>query len=366
MEKMTTIVEQSNQNNKKNAFPGTHTGKSAAKKTIRENHTRKNHRAQGGSRSPLIYEVAYRTENMPREEWLERRNEGIGGSDIAAILNMSRYKSRRVLWMEKTGIKPQDDLSSVEAVHFGNVLEDVVAKEFSDRTGLRVRRRFAMLRRKDKPYMTANVDRLIIGRREGLECKTAHDRKADEWSTDEVPTEYFLQCQWYMAVTGFKRWHIAVLIGGNKFFYHDIERDDELIALMEREADTFWNDEVMGNQAPDWSGADDESAVLLAAHPVSDKKADPIELDPEAYAGMLDHYDKIKAELSDLEKEKRAIENQIKEQIGDGYRAEIGDRTVTWSTFEQKRIDSKRLKEEAPELFEKYAKSSVGQRFIVK
>ena len=59
--------------------------------------------------------------------------------------------------------------------YFGNVLEEVVAQEFAKRTGLKVQRRNAILQHPAYPWMLANVDRLIVGERIGLECKTASE-----------------------------------------------------------------------------------------------------------------------------------------------------------------------------------------------
>ena len=107
----------------------------------------------------------------------------------------------------------------MKSAYFGNVLEEVVAQEFAKRTGLKVQRRNAILQHPAYPWMLANVDRLIVGERIGLECKTASEYLKKEWEGEEIPVTYLLQCQHYMAVTGYEAWWIAVLIGGNKFVY---------------------------------------------------------------------------------------------------------------------------------------------------
>lgn len=349
---------------KKRDFRGTE--KRASKKTSKESipsviHLDKRRRRKG----MRIYKVYAETSGISRDEWLRLRNNGIGGSDIAAILNMSRYSSRRILWLEKTGVKPPDDLSHVEAIHWGNVHEDAVAREFMERTGVQVRKRQAILQRKDKPFMFANVDRLVLGKLEGLECKTAHEYKKGEWSEDSIPDEYFFQCQWYMAVTGFERWHIAALIGGNKFYINTIERDDELIAVMEQEAENFWLNEVKGDQVPAWGGTDDEKEYLASLHD-RDEKDKEIELAPELYSGILKHYEEIKKQMTELEKEKKAIENDLKAELKDSERAIIGDHRVKWSGYETSRLDTKRMKDEDPEIYEKYVKKSYVRKFEVK
>ena len=74
-----------------------------------------------------------------RDQFLAGRKKGIGGSDVAAILGFSPYKSPYQLWLDKTGRSERKE-SQNESAHFGNLLEDVVAKEFSRRSGMKVQR----------------------------------------------------------------------------------------------------------------------------------------------------------------------------------------------------------------------------------
>ena len=74
------------------------------------------------------------TLSMSHQEWLEDRRKGIGGSDVATILGLNQYKSAYQLWLEKTGQVELKDTES-EPAYWGNVLEEVVAKEFQERTG---------------------------------------------------------------------------------------------------------------------------------------------------------------------------------------------------------------------------------------
>lgn len=74
------------------------------------------------------------TLEMTHDEWLLDRLKGIGGSDVATILGLNQYKSVYQLWLEKTGQVELKDTES-EPAYWGNVLEEVVAKEFQERTG---------------------------------------------------------------------------------------------------------------------------------------------------------------------------------------------------------------------------------------
>jgi len=129
------------------------------------------------------------TKELPREDWLAVRKQGIGSSDAAAAVGLNPYKSQLELWLEKTGRDgnlPKTDPHDEESpAYWGNLLEPIVAAHYSKRTGHRVRRINAVLQHPDpdKGWMLANIDREVIGTGEVqiLECKTAGINGARLW-----------------------------------------------------------------------------------------------------------------------------------------------------------------------------------------
>ena len=119
---------------------------------------------------------------------------GIGGSDAGAIMGVNKYVTRLILYNDKLGLV-EKDLTDNQAVYFGNVLEDVVAQEYSRRTGEKVRRRNQIFRHKQHSWMIANIDRDIVGKKKLLECKTTSAYiNSEEWgrkAPDQVPFHYF-------------------------------------------------------------------------------------------------------------------------------------------------------------------------------
>ena len=115
---------------------------------------------------------------MLTQEQLAARKAGLGGSDVATILGLNPYKTPYQLWLEKTGRVEPDDLSDNFAVKRGNDMEALVAKWFSDETGETVHRVNSTLRKEEHPYLLGHIDRRIVGKKEGLECKTANWRMA--------------------------------------------------------------------------------------------------------------------------------------------------------------------------------------------
>ena len=301
------------------------------------------------------------TANLSREQWLEERRKGIGGSDAAAVAGLSPWKSPVEVWLEKTGqVEPEEP---GEAAYWGTVLEDVVAQEFSKRTGFRVRRRNAILKHPQYEWMIANVDRMLVGSSEGLECKTTSASQAKEWEGDEIPAQYIVQVQHYMAVTGAKAWWLAVLIGGQKFIHKRIERDDELIQqLIEIEKD-FWENHVLANVPPELDGSPASTELVKKMYPQATLPS--VDL-PSQAKELIEELENVKADIKILEEQKNECENKLKQLLGEHEAGRIDDMIVTWKNVTSNRIDTNRLKKEKPEIYEQYLKSSSYRRFEIR
>lgn len=297
--------------------------------------------------------------DFTREEWLAERNKGIGGSDIATILGLNKWKSPLQLFLEKTGKVVAEDLSDKEVIYWGNVLEDVVAKEFERRTGKKVRKRHVMFCDDKYPYMRANVDREVVGENAVLECKTTDKRNADQWVDDQVPANYILQCQWYMMIKGYEKAYIACLIGGNQFVFKEIERDEELIEIIKGKAVEFWETNVLGDVEPDADYMDKAAYKQLTLCP------DAIEL-PDDIDFKIELLEEIKRDEKTLKQTKDKLEAEIKQAM-QGHEVGLTSKyRLNWKKSVQKRFDSKRFKEEQSEIHEKYMKEIQTERLTIK
>ncbi|KXG42859.1 YqaJ viral recombinase family nuclease [Tepidibacillus decaturensis] len=303
------------------------------------------------------------TNDMSREEWLKARRNGIGGSDAAAIAGLNKWKSPVAVYLEKTGMVEVEEVVS-EAAYFGTLLEDVVAQEFSKRTGLKVRRKNAILQHPEHPFMLANIDRLIVGENVGLECKTASEYMKNEWKDDEIPAAYLLQVQHYMAVTGYEAWWIAVLIGGNKFIYKKIERDEEIIEFLINIEKDFWENHVLKQNPPMFDGSEASSSLLKTLYPTAEPDSE-IELESEADV-LIEALEEVSEELKQLEEKKTEYENRLKAMLGEYEKGFSNYHVITWKTVNSTKFDSKTFKKDHPDLFEKYAKQSSYRRFSIK
>lgn len=315
----------------------------------------------------MAMNIAASTKNLARDEWLKIRRKGIGGSDASAVAGLNRYKSPVGVFLDKTGQVEPDEAG--EAAYWGNVLEDVVAKEFTIQTGLRVQRSNKLYQHPQHKFMLGNVDRLILdkdGRGLGvLECKTASAFKMGEWEDDQVPDEYAIQLQHYMAVLGVDYGYFAVLIGGQKFQYKLVERNDRIIDSLIQIEDEFWNKHVVPGIPPMIDGSTASTDLLNHLYPVSTPASEVILDDQQA--GLVQKLVAAKEDAAVAAEQVKRYENELKSIMGENELAiHNGETLVSWKSNDTTRIDSKRLKKEQPDLYEKYSNTTSARRFLVK
>ncbi len=301
------------------------------------------------------------TKRISYEEWKKARKNGIGGSDAAAIAGLNRFKSPLAVYLEKIG--EVDNNVDNEYVYWGSVLEDLVAKEFEKRTGKKVHKVNAILVHPEYPFMIANIDRKVVGEDAILECKTTSAWNAKEWKDDEVPQEYIIQVQHYMAVTGAKKAYIAALIGGNHFEIKEIERDDELIeSLIQIEKD-FWH-LVETKTPPDIDGSKASSEILNILYPAP--TTDEILSLGGDVEKLIEERNALVDQIKQLDEMKTEKENKIKALLGEHETARTNKYFISWKAITSKRFDSKSFKKDYKDLYDKYTKESSYRRLTIK
>lgn len=305
------------------------------------------------------------TLNMTRNEWLAARRNGIGGSDVGSILGFNKYKSPYQVWLDKTGQLEPDDLTS-EPAYWGNVLEEVVAQEFTERTGKRVRRANRMFSHKEYPFLLANIDRDVVGENAILECKTANSFLSSHWEGDNIPEQYIFQVQHYMNVLDRDYAYVAVLIGGQRFLWKKVERDQELIDLIQERLVTFWEVNVKQNIPPAIDGSQATTDFLTDRYK-DDYQGNEITLG-KSEENLITALNEQKETRKIIDETIRQLENELKLKLGEAE-AEVGitpHHIIQWKPITSSRLDTKRIKEEQPDLFERYKKESTYKKMTIK
>lgn len=296
------------------------------------------------------------------------RSKYIGGSDIGAILGLSKFRTPVEVWMEKTG-KETKQLDSLP-LRFGSFAEEFVACEYSRATGIELLHDESIYIHPTHSFMSAHIDRFILGDGAGkpptriLECKTANPFARGEWGepgTDQVPMSYLCQCIWYMAITGIEQCDLAVLFGNSDFRIYEIERDLELEALVIEKALHFWNEYVLKDIAPPAQTEGDYQALF--------KKSDPsktIEANPKTVK-LIGQLQSLSTQSGDVDEQitqiKQHIMNEMKEAEVLSYQGNV---IATWKAPKPSyRLDGKRLELEEKEVFERFKMPVQNSRRLV-
>lgn len=294
---------------------------------------------------------------MNRCEWLKERKKGIGGSDISVIMGVNKWRSKLDLYLDKTS-DTTNEIDS-EIVYWGNVLEPVVANEFMKRTGKAVVESHEIHRHKDYDFFCATVDRLLIDEDAILECKTTSVFNDRLWQDEQIPDSYILQCQWYMYVLDKPKAYIACLIGGQKFVWKEILRNEDLIRMMKEKAFEFWTEHVLKEIPPEDNAVSSET--VLRMYPNSNGKTIDISDIDHDLSDLKTVQENIKV-FQDVEE---SIKNKIKMFLGENEYGKSDRWVVSFKNRTRKTIDTARLKKERPDLYEKYSKKTTSRYLCV-
>lgn len=286
--------------------------------------------------------------------WLEQRTKGVGGSDVAAIMGLSPWRTPLQVWLEKTGRETPQDISEKPYVAFGNTMEPVIGRWYAEQfPTFTVRRVNAICQSISRPWAQASLDYEVNdGRRWGvLEIKTA--RTAQDWQ-DGVPDYYLTQVTHYMSVTGRPFADVAVFFRDTcEYKVFRVERDPEDVAAVDQAVDTFWHDYVEADVMPAITGTEGEMKSLTGWHGLSDGEV-RFTLDPEANQAISDYQDAAAREKQ-AKADKTEAATKLAAQIGKGKGLETDVARVTWVRSEVTKLDAKRLQAEHPEIWQAYS-----------
>ena len=312
------------------------------------------------------------TKQLPREDWLAVRKQGIGSSDAAAAVGLNPYKSQLELWLEKTGrdtalpkLDPQDEESPA---YWGNILEPIVALHYTRRTSNRVRRVNAVLQHPDPKmaWMLANIDREVIGASEVqiLECKTAGINGARLWK-EGVPEYVQLQVMHQLAVTGKQAADVAVLLGGQHLEIHRIERDEQMIARLIDLERLFW-DYVVSDTPPPADGSASAEAALRCLYPKDNGQTLDFSQNTELATTYLE-LKSVRQNIAQQETREAQLEQVLQQAMGEATRIAFAEGYISWKKSKDSTgLDVERMLKDKPYLQARYTKIKTGsRRFLI-
>ena len=267
-----------------------------------------------------------------REAWLGERGKGLGASEVASVLGISKWATPLDVYLVKRGLVVVPDNPAMQR---GRRFEPTAGEMYEELAGeaLIVPPPHALYRHATEPWATCTPDRFAQDGRI-VELKTANWSQAHRWGesgTTEVPDEYFVQVVWQMFVCDRDVATIAALLflREPELRTYTFERDRELERRIVEQARAFWFDHVVAGVPPEMSGGDAASAWIAQRFP-KEQTAKLVEASPEVAAAMAKLRD-VRETVATLKEEDDRLANVIKEAIGEhaGVTAP-GVGTIAW------------------------------------
>lgn len=308
---------------------------------------------------------------------LRDRSKFIGGSDIAAILGVSPWKTAYELWEEKVeGYEKASNEARDKVLNRGKKLEPIVIEMLQEERDVWVLERNQIHVDPEHPFLCAEIDfeYVLQGSIAAAftghpmpedigngDVKTVHPFGAKDWGdegTDEFPVYYCAQFQHGLMVTSRQVCMVAALIGADDLRVYEVKRDEELIAYIRKAAVNFWTNHILAKVPPPIQTSEDAVKMLSrfqgAAFPADD------------YIGrQLQIIKGIKAAEKRLEARREASEMEVKAALvraaeikgitGDAEKFAFvggdGKPLATWNNQTANRLDQKLVKESHPDVY---------------
>jgi putative phage-type endonuclease len=294
------------------------------------------------------------------EAWLELRRQGLGASDMAAVMGVSPYKTPYQLWAEKTGMTPEQKVG--DAARRGVILEDAVGQYYEQERGVKLRKSNGIVRLKKHPRIMASLDRTIVGETKGIvEIKTS---ASPRWSMWPVPPEVMIQVHVQMGIVGAEWCDVVALLGGLVFKIERVEFDAQLWAEIQRSAMLFL--EAIDTKTPPQLEALDAQAYAIATPQESDEFVEADSSLENVYRQLRE----VNAELHFLEEKKGSLEIILKEAIGNKAGLAGAGWTVYWKQARPSQVTDWKMVAQAagalPSVISTYTDTKPGsRRFII-
>ena len=267
------------------------------------------------------------------------RSRGIGSSEIAAIVGQNPWAGKHHIWLRKTG--RLDNFEPTERMLAGQFLEPAIIAMYEHKMGCKVTKPPTVVCEAHR-YVVDSIDGIVDGEKIGIEAKSTHWRNSNAWGkewTDDIPAYYLVQCQWHMGVHELGECHVPVW-NGESFRVYKIVYDEDLFLALVASAQDFWETHVIPDVAPELDG---KQCTTDWVNRQSRRKKEAIEADEEM-AIYLSERDRIDAEVKKLAEARNAIDNKIRNAIGENGGIESGKFKATWSeTQGREKIDVNEL-----------------------
>ncbi len=275
------------------------------------------------------------------------RKTGIGGTDVAAILGLSPWKTPLDVYLEKTTEVP--DIEATLKMDFGNIFERSILEAYTRKTGITVTYPKETILSQTRPYFRANVDG--IGS-DGSVLDAKNTSRRNDWGPEgsaEMPLHYLLQIAFYVHVLDAPEGRMIPFFGGDDLRVYVYKRDMELELKMVEKLDNFWLGHVVTRTPPDPTNLGDVVKLFPKVAKGTFQTADDITF------AQIQELKQVRADISALQNTEDTLKSSIALKIRDADYLVYQDKDLaSFSTQDTTRLNLKLLREEMPDIAKKY------------
>lgn len=298
----------------------------------------------------------------PRDVWLDKRREGIGSSDLPAVMNLSGYRSPLHVYYDKTGALPHDSEEDMgDPARYGILFEEPLAFDWARRNRTVVAP-VGIVAHQSERWQMCSLDRLCaecpLDRDKhslcALEVKCRNAFVAKLWR-DGPPDDVLAQVLWQILVTGLDHIHVVCLIGGNDYRQYTVRRSEheKLVAYLDAEATRLWFDHVVPRVQPQLTGAEPPDAMIELYQRLHPTRRGSIDMDRDLDAqDNVTEYLLARADEKEAVRRKKVAYAKMVAALGGNQNAYVHDKLfyeIAWSN--RSTCDMEMLRERHPKIY---------------
>lgn len=299
------------------------------------------------------------------------RAQGLGASEVAAVLGLSPWMTPWDVYVRKTGM--YDQAATTSAQRRGQRLEAAVIDWYAEETGTTIVERgtdYLHPRVGPESWMLATPDAIGVDEAGPLLVEAKTTRRLDGWGqagTDQVPIYYAAQIAWQLAVVGpganIGRADLAVYCAiSDEFRVYHLRRDRALEDALIGRCRAWWERHVVGGEPPPLDGSNGASVWLTQRfphHTASMRDATAAEV------ALLHELRKARAVEQAAGVRRAALEADIKMALGNAEGLSCSAGRVTWRTQRgARRVEIDRLRADHADLIATYTTQAPDTRVL--
>jgi len=266
--------------------------------------------------------------------------------------------------LEKLGLKEPPDLSDVEAVQMGLVMQPIIGRLAQDKLGMELKEADYALTHPKETWMRSHFDFISTDGQTLVEVKNYNAAVRNKFDSEAniIPAADMAQLIHEAAVHNIQDIVLAVLFGGQNFevFKFTIEegQKEQLIKDMAR----YWS-HVASKQYPEPQTTEQAKLIYSVSAPTSITA-------PQSMEQMCQALVYTKEQLKKWEKEEDRLQVEIQKFMGVNSELVTLDGRVlaTWKSAKPSMSFDKKLFEQSmPDVYKSYVREVAGsRRFLVK